>query len=113
MEETMKASSLLTLGLCVLFSFDVYAHPMDIVLRLKEKIPMEDLARIVLDPQSSRYGHFFSPEELRDLVGPSDDEYASLKENLRAENLTIVSESKTRLILTVRGEKAVLENLFS
>ena len=53
MEETMSAS--LRVGLWVfVFSVTVMGKPMEVVLRLKEKIPMEQLAATVMDPQSQR-----------------------------------------------------------
>jgi len=109
----MKASSLWLSLFTWIFSLASWAKPLDVVFRLKEKIPMEELALTVLDPSSPRYNHFYSPEEIRDLTGPSDEEYLSYKEQLVKEGLKIVSESKTRLILTVRGESGDLEKMFS
>jgi kumamolisin len=108
----MKAS--FKVGLLVfVFSFTALAKPMEVVLRLKEKISMEQLAASVIDPTSLRHNKFYSPEEIRDLVAPSDEEYARLKNELVKEGLKITRESKTHLFVTVQGDSSQFEQTFS
>ena len=112
MEETMSAS--LRVGLWVfVFSVTVMGKPMEVVLRLKEKIPMEQLAATVMDPQSVRYNNFFTPAEIRDLVAPSETEYENLKSELIKDGFEITHESFTRLLITVQGDSSLFEHVFS
>src|SRR4051812_32718968 len=103
--------------LCVLVTF--FAFPLlasespEIVLRLKEKMSMEQLAQNVMDPQSSRYEKYYSPEEIRKLAGPSRIEYSNFKAALKKSGFKIIRESKTRLFITVTAERKTLENAFS
>ena len=107
----MKLS--LVAALCGLgLSVPALAQPLDAVLRLKERVPMETLAKSVLDPASPRYRQYYTPDEIRALVGPADDEYRTLLANLAAEGLTVVRESPTHLVVTVRGEQAAFARLF-
>lgn len=83
------------------------------VLTFAEKIRMTDLAENVLNPNSDRYGIFYSPEEIRALVGPSDTDYKNLLDSLVQQGFSIVRESKSHLILTVRGDHLLFEKVFS
>ncbi len=51
------------------------AQPVEVVLRLLERVPMETLARSVVDPASPRFRGFYTAEEIRVLAGPADAEY--------------------------------------
>ena len=89
------------------FSSDIEA-----VLRLTERVPMEALAAAVTDPQSPRYGKFYSPEEIREVAGPSDADYTTFVENLQSQGFQVVSETKTHLFMTVKAPKEVFEVSF-
>jgi len=111
----MRLSSL-SKGLSVFIFFltpSAFSKPIDIGLRLKEKISIETLAESVLDPQSPRYQRFYSPDEIRKLAAPSKGEYKKLIRTLRAKGLEIVYASKSHLFITVRGEPQLFEQLFS
>jgi subtilase family serine protease len=76
-------------------------NPNEILLRLKEKVPLEKLAQDVMDPASPRYGKFYSPEEIRDLSGPDEVTYSNFVSDLNARGYTVVNEDKTKLFITV------------
>src|ERR1700679_2365210 len=99
MEETMKKT--MGFALCVVLTA-VNAHGSDVLLRLKEKTPLETLAKNVLDPSSPRFGKFYSPEEIRDLVGPDERAYGSFVQDLKNRGYQIIAEDRTGLFITVR-----------
>ena len=88
------------------------AEPIEAVLRVNGRVPMETLARSVLDPASPRYRQFYTPQEIRALVGPTDAEYQGLLDSLTAEGLSVVGESPSHLLVTVSGERETLQHLF-
>lgn len=89
------------------------AQPIESVLRLKERVSMEKLAEEVQNPRSPRYRQFYSPEEIRELAAPSATQYADLLAQLRSKGFTIVSESKSHLIVTVSADHRVFEQTFA
>jgi kumamolisin len=79
----------------------------DTLLRLKERVPLEKLAAEVLDPASSHYGVYFTPEEIRKVAGPDERAYGTFIHDLKNRGYTIVREDKTRLFITVRAPKTM------
>jgi subtilase family serine protease len=103
-----------TLILSILATFAVnsaaFADPVTLVLKLKERTSMAELARSVSDPSSARFNKFYTTEEIRALAAPTDAEYQSLIDSLKQRNFTIVRESKSHLIVTVSAEQANVES---
>ena len=89
-----------------------WSRPVTAVIRLSETIPMSELARQVTDPQSPRFQKFYTPEEIRQLSAPNHTQYNQVIEQLKAEGLQIVAESKTHLWISVAAEKEVFEKTF-
>lgn len=89
-----------------------YAQPVNVTLRLSERLPVAELAANVNDPTSPRYGKFYTPEEIRAISGPTDAQYNQLLTQLRADGFTVVSETKTHLFVTVKADHQQLEKLF-
>ena len=87
-----------------------HAAPVDLVLRLQERSSIQELAREVTDPSSPRYKIFFTPEEIRAIVAPSDSDYAALVQNLKQRGFEIVRESKSHLNIIVRAEQEKVED---
>lgn len=102
-----------TIAASLLVGLHAYATPITTTLRLQAKVSMEQLAHNVQDPQSEHFGRFYTPQEIRAVAGPSDAQYQAVIDSLKAQGLTVVSESPTHLWLTVRGEQAIYESLFS
>ena len=111
MGRTLRSSGLLLVALSI--GLSAGAKPLTAVLKLKERVSMQQLAQNVQDPHSSHYQRPYEPAEIRQLAGPSDSEYKELLSGLQTEGFTIVSESPTPLLVTVRGESRILESLFS
>jgi kumamolisin len=87
------------------------ASPVDLVLRLKETTPIEQLANSVTDPASPRFQQYYSAAEIRALVAPSDATYNALVSNLKSRGFQVVSESDSHLVITIRGEQSQVESL--
>ena len=82
------------------------------VVHLKEKVSMQDLANSVRTPGSPRFGQPYSPEEILNMAGPSDSEYAGTIQQLKEEGFKIVGESKTHLWITVEGDSELFGRVF-
>ena len=90
-----------------------HAQTAELAVRLREQVPMEKLAKSVLDPASARYRQYYTAEEIRALAGVPDKEYSAVLSALKAQGLEIVSESKSHLLITVRGDWALVSRLSS
>jgi kumamolisin len=108
----MKPLMVLSLLLIAVTS-SAHAKPVDLVLRLKERVSMEQLAHNVMDPTSPRYNQFYTPAEIRALVAPTDRDYASLVASLEAKGMHVIRESNSHLIVTVRTDSAQVESTFA
>ena len=73
------------------------------VIKLKARVSMEQLATNVTSSLSSRYGQFYTPQEIRALAAPAAQDYQSLIQDLKSEGFTITSESPTHLWVSVSG----------
>jgi kumamolisin len=89
------------------------AKPITAMISLNERVSMQELARQVRDPLSPRYGHFFSPQEIRDLAAPSARDYKEVVDQLRHEGFKIKTQSATHLWISVEAEKDLFENVFA
>ena len=97
----------------LLFGLQAAASPITTTLRIKERVSMQQLAENVKNPASDHFGRFYTPEEIREVSAPSNENYQGVIDSLKAQGLTIVSESTTHLWITVRGEQSIYENLFA
>lgn len=89
------------------------AQTINAVVRLKEKVSIETLAQNVQDPSSPRFGVYYTPEEIRALVAPSDTDYANALAQLRKEGFAITAESPTHLWVSVTADHKLFETVFS
>ena len=96
-----------------LVALPAFASPITAVLKLKEKVSMEQLAHNVQDPRSDHFQKFYEPAEIRALSAPSDQEYQELLQGLKEEGFTVVSESATHLWVSIRAEAGLFESVFS
>lgn len=93
-------------------SASAFAQPVNVVVKLQERVPLQELAAAVTDPTSPRYQKFYTNDELRALVAPSDADYAATLAALKARGLEIVAESPTHLWISAKAEHTVLEKAF-
>ena len=94
-------------SLCFLASSNAYSQPVNLVIRLKARVPLQTLATT-----AQTYGITYTPEQIRDLAGPTDSDYTQLISQLKEQGYEIVNESKTHLFVTVRAEKEAVETTF-
>lgn len=85
----------------------------ELVLMLRERVPVEALAKNVLDPNSIRYEEFYTPAEIREISAPTDADYNALITHLKSRGIEIISESPSHLVLTVLGATPIVENVFN
>jgi kumamolisin len=109
----MNIFSHIAVTIALLSSLPIAAMPITTVLRIKQKIAMEELARSVRDPHSARYRQFYSPDEIRELSAPTTSEYNQLISLLQKQGFTVVKESPTHLWISVRGEVSLFESTFA
>jgi kumamolisin len=109
----MKSATIFSILLLSLVQVSAQAKSVDLVLRLKDRVAMETLANNVMNSSSSHYGKFYTPGEIRKLAAPTAREYQELLTALAAKGMTVVSESKSHSIITVRTDSAQAESVFS
>ena len=87
-------------------------------LRLAIGVPLRDPAGLqqflaeVYDPTSPNFRKFLTPDELAARFGPSESDYAAVKEFARTNDLKITGFHGNRLLLDVSGSAANLERAF-
>lgn len=89
------------------------AQTITAVVRLKERVSLETLAKNVQDPASPRYGVFYTPEEIRTLSAPTQSDYDATLTQLRKEGFVITGESASHLWVSVQADHKLFENVFS
>jgi len=90
--------------LCILsFALNASANDSELVLRLHERVTLEELANSVTDVRSTQYGRSYSADEIRDLSAPTDSDYHSLLQALVVKGFDIIHESPTHLWITVKA----------
>ena len=109
----MKSTLLWSLALFGTVTSVAQANPLDLVLKIKERVPVEELANSVMNPRSPRFQRFFTPDEIRDISGPTDADYQRLLANLRSRGFEIVAESRSHLYLTVRTDTTTVPRNFN
>lgn len=108
----MKRFAKVSVAMLLSLSFRAFAVPMTATVTLKERVPMQKLAANVLDPESERYQNYYTPEEIKSLVAPSDTEYKALIKKIQGEGFSIVFQSKSHLVLTIKGDHTQFERTF-
>ncbi len=99
-------------SLLMVSGFTALAHPMKLTLTLEQRTSIQELAHNVVDPNSDRYEQYYTPEEIRDLVAPTQEDYDNLLNSLRAEGFSISFESKSHLVVGIEGEHTTFEKVF-
>lgn len=80
-----------------------------LVLRRDDQKGFEEFLHSLYDPKSPNYHHFLSQEQIAARFGPSRADYESVLSWLEAKGFTLVTGSKNRLTITVRGTRAIAE----
>jgi kumamolisin len=86
-----------------------HAEVITAAIQLKERVSLQSLAQSVTDPQSPRYQKFYSPEEIRQLAGPTDAQFNQVVAQLKTQKIAIVKVSNSHLVIMVRADRKVLQ----
>jgi len=103
---------LAAMGAVMGLSLSAFSSPVTAVLKLKEKVPVEQLAQEVRNPNSARFAKFYSPKEIAALSGPSQAEYDQLISQLKAQGFEVVKESPTRLWVSIKADSTLFDQVF-
>jgi len=109
----MNISKILVSLVAISMATSAYAKPVELILRLKERVSMEELAKNVSDPASPRFRKYYSAEEIKALSAPSASDYANLLIQLKAQGFKVVRESKSHLYVTVQADHSQVEKTFN
>ena len=88
-------------------------------MRLALGVPMHDAAGLevflqsVTDPRSPNYRHYLTPAEFTARFGPTENDYAAVKQFAQVNGLRITGEHANRLVLDVSGSAANIQTAFS
>jgi subtilase family serine protease len=82
-------------------------------LNLHNRAALDSLVQREYDRTSPLYHHFISREALGRLIGPSDDEFASVVKFAESHNLTLVAHDKYNMFARVRGTVDAVQKAFS
>jgi subtilase family serine protease len=90
------------------------AQSMRIVLVLPQRnqSELDSLLKDVYDPSSASYRHFLTVEEFTAKFGPTQQDYDAVIAFAEAHGLTVVSTSRNRVNIDVRGSVASIEEAF-
>jgi len=108
----MNLEKVMFAGLALAMAMPVQAETLNAMIRLQEKVPLEQLADNVRNPGAPRFGAYYSPTEIREIAAPSDEEYSLVVQQLKNEGLQITGENKTHLWIAVKGDSTVFEKVF-
>jgi hypothetical protein len=87
-------------------------------LRLALGLPLRDAAGLdkflagICDPASPSFRHYLTPEEFTARFGPTEADYAAVKEFARTNGLKLTATHGNRLLLDVSGRAADVERAF-
>ena len=83
-----------------------------IVLKRDDQTGFDRYLREIYDPNSKYFRHYLSQDQIADRFGPSQQDYFSVLDYMRANGFELVRGSANRLTLTVRGKRIDAEHTF-
>lgn len=81
-------------------------------LSLRDPAGLDDYLAQVYDPASPDYRHYLTPETFAARFGPTESDYAAVKDFARTNGLTVTAAYRNRLVLDVAGPAAAVEKAF-
>src|ERR1035437_6304065 len=81
-------------------------------LSLHDPAGLDDFLAQVYDPASPNYRHYLTPEEITARFGPTEKDYAAVKDYARTNGLTVTTTYGNRLVLAVTGPASAVEKAF-
>jgi subtilase family serine protease len=83
-----------------------------ISLPLRNESELKGLLQRIYDPQSASYHHYLSVEEFTARFGPTESDYAAVRQFAKANGFDVVDTAANRLVLDVAGTAANIEAAF-
>jgi subtilase family serine protease len=71
---------------------------------------LDEFLTRLYDPQSPDFHQYLSMQEFTERFGPTEADFATLREFARAHGLTVVDEPANRMVLDVEGSAAAIES---
>lgn len=105
-------SKIFSTVLLFIVSVESYADNITTSLLLKERTTLDQLANNVQNPDHARFRQYYTPDEIRDLVAPPDEEYAKLVRDLREEGFSITYQSPSHTVVSIRADHFLFEKVF-
>ena len=84
-----------------------------ITLPLRNPAQLDALLARLYDPKDPLYGKFLTPEQFTAQFGPTEADYAAVRQYAEASGLKVVGTHSNRLVLDVEGPSAKVETAFN
>src|SRR5665213_1991960 len=81
-------------------------------LPLRNQDELAELLRQIYDPRSTNYHKYLTPEEFTARFGPTEQDYAAVKNFARTNGLAVTGTFANRLLLDVTGRVPAVETAF-
>ena len=81
-------------------------------LPLRNQSELDDLLRQLYDPRSPNYHKYLTPAEFTARFGPTEQDYAAMKNFARTNGLAVTGTFGNRLLLDVTGRTPAVESAF-
>jgi hypothetical protein len=81
-------------------------------LTLRDSKGLEDFLAQLYDPASPRYRQYLTPEQFASEFGPTESDYAAVRNFARQNNLTVTALHTNRLLLDVSGSVEDIQKAF-
>ena len=90
---------------------DALPITLTIVLKRDDQTGFDRYLHEIYDPHSKYFHRYLSQDQIADRFGPSQQDYFSVLDYMRANGLELVRGSANRLTLTVRGRRIDAERV--
>ncbi len=84
-----------------------------IALPLRNRSALTNLIDQIYDRNSANYRHYLTPAQFTEHFGPSEDDYQKVIDFAKSKGLAIDATHPNRVLLSVSGNAATIENAFS
>ena len=86
---------------------------LSIVLPLRNETELDKLLSQLYDPTSPNYRQFLSVAQFTEQFGPTDEDFQSVVEFVKAHGFTVTDMPANRLIVPIRGSASQIEKTFN
>jgi subtilase family serine protease len=83
-----------------------------ITLPLRNEQQLTNLLQQLYDPASSNYHRYLTPQQFTEQFGPAEQDYQSVVNFAKTNNLDVVATHNSRLMIDVRGNVSDIEKAF-